>query len=112
MFGKYCHALTAQARDQCRTINGESGESDERIFNIIKRLVNNTSNHHAHNVISNAYVRYHVRNDFLDATRQNEIHKTEAEITDLLSNFCVQTLKSRDLLREVSNKRRFFICKV
>ena len=39
-------------------------------------------------------------------------------ITDLLSNFCVQTLKSRDLLRKVSkrlivaNKLRFFICKV
>ena len=73
-----------------------NAENDERIFNIIKRLANNRSNHQAHNVISNAYVRYHVREDFLDATRQNEIHKTEAEITTMykpielkLKNSCI-----------------------
>ena len=98
MFGKCYHALTVHACDQYRIINGRSinAESDERIFNIVKTLANKTSNHHAHNVISNVYIRYHVRKDFLDATRQNEILKTEAEITTLykpieskLQNSCI-----------------------
>ena len=88
MFGKCYHALTVHACDQYRIINGRSinAESDERIFNIVKTLANKTSNHHAHNVISNVYIRYHVRKDFLDATRQMKYLKLKLRLPHCINH--------------------------
>ena len=63
-------AFVADASDQYRIVNGRSAnaESDERVFKTFKEISNKTSNHHADNIISNAFIRCQVRKDFESQT--------------------------------------------
>ena len=92
MFGKYCHAILAHASDQYRIINGRSAntETDERYFNTIKNISNGTSNHNADNVISNAFIRTQVRQDF----EKKEIIRVEAIISEQYEPISLKVINS------------------
>ena len=87
-YGKYYHALTSHVCHQYRIVDGRSSnaENDERCFHTIKVVSNDTSNHSADNIISNAFIRGQVRKEFCD---DDTIVRTEAAITKMYKNISV-----------------------
>ena len=90
MFGQYYHALTGHAPQQFRikSLPSSNTEDEERSFNSLKTLSASSSNHHADNVLLNAFIRLQVKSDAMKETglkkqeRKNAISRHASVLTN------------------------------
>ena len=68
LFGQYFHALVCHAPQQFRVMGlpSSNAEDEERMFQFLKSAATWTSNHHPDNVLSNAFIRLQIRDDYAD----------------------------------------------
>ena len=64
--GEYSHDITCYAAKIYRLVSGKAAKSEEeeRIFQTLKEICNNTSNHHHGHVLINNMIRLQVREEF------------------------------------------------
>ena len=68
LFGQYFHALVCNSPQQFRIMSlpSSNAEDEERMFKFLKTAATWTSNHHPDNVLSNAFIRLQIRDDYDD----------------------------------------------
>ena len=91
LYGKYMHNLLIHSPTQLRIINGQSlnCEGEERFFNTIKSITNQTTSYHPGHIIGNCIVRHQIEQRTKDANQrlhyetpiQNEINKLSSLVT-------------------------------
>ena len=83
MLGKYFHAITSHAAIQYRFISGRASntEQEESVFQFLKKVSNNTSNHFPDRVILNSLIRLQVTDNIRNES--NHVDTTEKEISKM-----------------------------
>ena len=78
-YGKYFHAIVCHSSSMYRIISGKSAntEQEERVFNTLKTITGNTSNHHPDHVLLNSIIRLQVREEVnaQEGRIQNDVRK-------------------------------------
>ena len=78
-YGKYFHAIVCHSSIMFRIVSGKSAntEQEERVFNTLKNITSNTSNHHPEHVLLNSIIRLQVREDVnaQEGRIQNDVQK-------------------------------------
>ena len=84
--GKYFHAITSHSAMQYRIVSGRASntEQEERVFQFLKNISTNTSNHHPDHVILNSLIRIQVTDKIKEGNHQVEV--TEKEISKLFQD--------------------------
>ena len=78
LFGQYFHALVCHSPQQFRILGlpSSNAEDEERMFKFLKSASTWTSNHHPDNVLSNAFIRLQVRDEYDDQKKTCKKRKT------------------------------------